>query len=38
VEDVQAVAAELLRTDRLSMTLIGPYADSSAFDSLLQFR
>jgi predicted Zn-dependent peptidase len=38
VEDVQAVAAELLRTDRLSMTLIGPYADASAFDPLLQFR
>jgi predicted Zn-dependent peptidase len=38
VEDVQAVAAELLRTDRLSMTLIGPYEDASAFDSLLQFR
>ena len=38
VEDVQAVAAELLRTDRLSMTLIGPYPDQSAFDALLQFR
>jgi predicted Zn-dependent peptidase len=38
VEDVQAVATELLRTDRLSMTLIGPYDDPAAFDSLLQFR
>ncbi len=38
IEDVQAVASELLRTDRLSMTLIGPYEDPSAFDSLLQFK
>jgi predicted Zn-dependent peptidase len=38
VEDVQAVASELLREDRLSLTLIGPYADDSAFGKLLTFR
>ena len=37
-EDVQAVATEILTTNRLSMTLIGPYQDPAAFDSLLQFK
>jgi predicted Zn-dependent peptidase len=38
VEGVQEVAAEILRDDRLNLTLIGPYADDSAFGDLLTFR
>lgn len=35
VEDVQALAQELIREDRLSLALIGPYDDASHFDPLL---
>jgi len=38
VEDVQEVAAEVLRDDRMSLTLIGPYEDDTAFGNLLAFR
>lgn len=38
VEDVQAVAAEILRDDRLNLTLIGPYGDDQAFASQLHFQ
>ena len=37
VEDVQAVATEILREDHLSLTLIGPYEDDSRFGDLLAF-
>jgi predicted Zn-dependent peptidase len=37
VEDVQAVADEILREDRLSLTLIGPYKDEDKFGDLLAF-
>lgn len=35
VEDVQALAQELIREDRLSMALIGPYDDAAHFEPLL---
>ena len=38
VEDVQAVADEILREDRLSLTVIGPYKNQDAFGELLTFR
>jgi predicted Zn-dependent peptidase len=38
VEQVQAVASEILQGDRLGLTLIGPYEDDSAFGDLLAFR
>jgi predicted Zn-dependent peptidase len=37
VEDVQAVATELLTTDRLSLTLIGPFPDDLRFADRLAF-
>ncbi len=38
VEGVREVADEVLREDRLSLTLIGPYADDAKFADLLAFR
>lgn len=38
IEDVQEVAAEILRGDRLNLTLIGPYDHDGAFADLLAFR
>jgi predicted Zn-dependent peptidase len=38
VEDVQAVAQELFREDRLSLTLIGPYPDDTGYADLMSFR
>ncbi len=38
IEDVQEVAAEILRSDRLNLTLIGPYNNDEAFADLLAFR
>ncbi len=35
VEDVQALATELVREDRLNLALIGPYAESDPFAALL---
>lgn len=35
VEDVQALAQELIREDRLSLALIGPYDEPGHFDPLL---
>lgn len=35
VEDVQAVAADLIREDLLSLSLIGPYEDEETFGKLL---
>jgi len=32
------VADEILREDRLSLTVIGPYKDQDAFGELLTFR
>jgi hypothetical protein len=32
---VQSLSRELLREDRLSLALIGPYADSDPFEKLL---
>lgn len=37
VEDVQAVAQELLRDDRLNLVLIGPYEDDGSFAEHLTF-
>jgi predicted Zn-dependent peptidase len=34
-EEVQALAAELFRTDLLSLALVGPYDDEQAFTDLL---
>ncbi|HYI25553.1 MAG TPA: pitrilysin family protein [Thermomicrobiales bacterium] len=38
VEEVQAVAQELLTTDRLNLTVIGPFPDGSAFADRLGFQ
>jgi predicted Zn-dependent peptidase len=38
IEDVQEVATEILRGDRLNLTLIGPYDDDGTFANLLAFR
>ena len=38
VEDVQEVASEILRSDRLNLTLIGPYDNDGTFADLLAFR
>ncbi len=38
VEDVQAVAQELLTTGRLNLTLIGPFPGDRGFGDLLAFR
>ena len=35
VEDVQELAAEIIREDRLNLALIGPYADDATFADLL---
>jgi len=35
-EDVQALAQELFRSDRLSLALIGPYSDPAPFTRLLE--
>ena len=35
VEDVQSLAAELIREDRMSLSLIGPYEDDAPFAKLL---
>jgi predicted Zn-dependent peptidase len=38
IEDVQEVASEILRSDRLNLTLIGPYDNDGTFADLLAFR
>jgi predicted Zn-dependent peptidase len=38
VEDVQALAGEIIREERMNLALIGPYADDTAFPDLLTFR
>ncbi len=38
VEDVQALAGDIIREERMNLALIGPYADESAFADLLSFR
>lgn len=38
VEDIQEVASELLRSDRLNLTLIGPYDQPETYTDLLTFR
>jgi predicted Zn-dependent peptidase len=37
VGDVQELAQEIFRTDRLSLALVGPYSDPAPFSDLLQF-
>jgi predicted Zn-dependent peptidase len=37
-EDVQALAAELFRDDRLSLAVIGPYDETKPFEELLHLR
>ena len=37
VEDVQSLASEIIREERMSLALIGPYADDSTFADLLRF-
>lgn len=36
-DDVQALAAEILREDKLNLALIGPYDDDAPFTSRLSF-
>jgi predicted Zn-dependent peptidase len=38
VEDVQAVATELLTNDRLNLTVIGPFPEHDGFADRLAFR
>jgi predicted Zn-dependent peptidase len=38
IEGVQEVASEILRSDRLNLTLIGPYDNDGTFADLLAFR
>ncbi len=38
VEDVQSLAAEILREEKLNLALIGPYDDDTPFINLLSFR
>jgi hypothetical protein len=35
IEDVQQLAGEIVRDDRFSLALIGPYEDSAPFAELL---
>jgi predicted Zn-dependent peptidase len=37
VADVQELAQEIFRADRLSLALVGPYSDPAPFSDLLQF-
>jgi predicted Zn-dependent peptidase len=37
VTDVQELAQEIFRTDRLSLALVGPYSDPAPFSDLLRF-
>jgi predicted Zn-dependent peptidase len=37
IADVQELAQEIFRADRLSLALVGPYSDPAPFSDLLQF-